>query len=227
MLAGFLEFLYLCETPAGFAGYIALRPTKGDFVARKKSIKYSTTAFNREVDKIINFLATATAGRTDEHITWMYNYAIIRLYKEFESLMLDVLVGAVNNDTSTLSATTDVVFPKHLTDEVCEFLITGTGYFDFKGRSGLIRTLKSFVPDAHYLVTTVKKTAYTSTLDKLSALRNFAAHESEVSKRAALEAIGAKRLSSSGAWLKKQNRFAEIANSLKALSTELHCLAPF
>lgn len=196
-------------------------------MARKKSIKYSTTAFNAEVDKIINFLAAATAGQTDEHITWMHNYAIIRLYKEFESLMLDVLVGAVNNDTSTLSATTDVVFPKHLTDEVCEFLITGTGYFDFKGRSGLIRTLKSFVPDAHYLVTTVKKATYTNTLDKLSALRNFAAHESEVSKRAALEAIGAERLSSSGAWLKKQNRFTAIANSLKALSTELHGLAPF
>ena len=112
-------------------------------------------------------------------------------------------------------------------DEVCEFLITGTGYFDFKGRSGLIRTLKSFVPDAHYLVTTVKKATYTNTLDKLSALRNFAAHESEVSKRAALEAIGAERLSSSGAWLKKQNRFTAIANSLKALSTELHGLAPF
>lgn len=196
-------------------------------MGRKKSIKSSTTAFNSEVDKIVNFLDSATVGQTDEHITWMHNYAIIRLYKEFESLMLDVLVAAVNNDTSTLSATTDVVFPKHLTDEVCEFLITGTGYFDFKGRSGLIKTLKSFVPDTHYLVTTVKKTIYTSPLDKLSALRNFAAHESDVSKRAALEAIGAARLSSSGAWLKKQSRFKEIADSLKALSTELHGLAPF
>lgn len=194
---------------------------------RKKSIKSSANDFNSEVNKIINFIAAVSVGQSEEHVTWLYNYAIIRLYKAFEALMLDVLVGAVNNDTSTLAATTDVEFPKHLTDEVCEFLITGTGYFDFKGRSGLIRTLKSFVPDTHYLVVTVKKGIYKDVLEKLSSLRNFAAHESQVSKRAALEAIGAERLSASGAWLKKQDRFIDIANRLKQLATEIHGAAPF
>ena len=173
------------------------------------------------------FLSTVKANQSEEHITWLHNYAVIRLYKEFEGLMLDVLVAAVNNDTSTLEATTDVKFPKHLTDEVCEFLITGTGYFDFKGRSGLIKTLKSFVPDAHYLVATVKKPTYTVALDQLSTLRNFAAHESQVSKRAALEAIGATKLAASGAWLKKRSRFDTMAQKLKALSSELHGLAPY
>lgn len=196
-------------------------------MARKKSIKLATADFNNEVDKITSFLTTATVGQSDEHISWLYNYAIIRLYKEFEGLMLDALVAAVNNDTATLEATTDVKFPKHLTDEVCEFLITGTGYFDFKGRSGLIKTLKSFVPDTHYLVVTVKKNTYKDSLERLTTLRNFAAHESQASKRAALEAIGGERISSSGSWLKRQNRFDHIANQLKALSTELNGLAPF
>lgn len=194
---------------------------------RKKSIKRATTDFNAEVDKILVFVSTVKATQSEEHITWLYNYAIIRLYKEFEGLMLDALVAAVNNDTSTLEATTDVRFPKHLTDEVCEFLITGTGYFDFKGRSGLIKTLKSFVPDAHYLVTTIRKTTYKAALDQLSTLRNFAAHESQVSKRAALDAIGATNLSSSGAWLKRQARFDTVAQKLKDLSLELHGLAPY
>ena len=196
-------------------------------MSRKKSIKLATTEFNKEVDKAISFLEIVSSGQSDEHITWLHNYAIIRLYKEFEGLMLDALVAAVNNDTSTLQATTDVKFPKHLTDEVCEFLITGTGYFDFKGRSGLIKTLKSFIPDQHYLVTTVKKTIYKEALEQLTTLRNFAAHESQASKRAALDAVNAKKLASSGAWLKRQNRFLSIANKLKALSTELHGLAPF
>lgn len=194
---------------------------------RKKSIKLATTEFNAEVDRILAFLTTVKVGQTEEHISWLYNYAIIRLYKEFEGLMLDALVAAVNNDISTLEETTDVRFPKHLTYEVCEFLITGTGYFDFKGRSGLIKTLKSFVPDAHYLVTTVKKPSYTNALNQLSALRNFAAHESQVSKRAALEAIKGKHLSSSGAWLKKQSRFENVAEKLKELAFELHGLAPY
>ncbi|AKJ68438.1 hypothetical protein ABW99_09635 [Pandoraea thiooxydans] len=194
---------------------------------RKKSIKLSAHDFNTEVDKISAFLSSVSMAQTDEHVTWLHNYAIIRLYKEFEGLMLDALVGAVNNDTSTLAATTDVEFPKHLTDEVCEFLITGTGYFDFKGRSGLIKTIKSFVPDTHYLVVIIKKPVYKVALERLATLRNFAAHESTPSKRAALEAIGAKRLSCSGAWLKRQERFSKIANNLKALATEIHVNAPY
>ncbi len=194
---------------------------------RKKSVKLSATDFCNRVDNINIFLATLSTGQSEEHVSWLHNYAIIKLYREFEGLMLDALVGAVNNDTSTIAATTDVQFPKHLTDEVCEFLITGTGYFDFKGRSGLIKTLKSFVPDTHYLVTVVKKSAYKSPLEQLTALRNFAAHESSASKRAALEAIGGKKIASSGAWLKKQGRFDSIASQLKALATDIKNAAPF
>jgi len=160
-------------------------------------------------------------------VSWLHNYAVIRLYREFEGLMLSTLIGAINNDTATLQETTGIEFPKHLTDEICEFLITGTGYFDFKGRSGLIKTIKSFVPEAHYLLTAVKKPAYRPALDQLSALRNFAAHESYPSKRAALEAIEGERIASSGAWLKRQGRFATLVASLKALATEIENAAPY
>lgn len=196
-------------------------------MSRKKSIKRSTTDFNKQVDEITAFLNTLSIGQSDEHVSWLHNYAIIRLYKLLEGLMLDALVGAVNNDTSTLAETTDVKFPKHLTDEVCEFLITGTGYFDFKGRSGLIKTLKSFVPENHYLVLTVKKSKYKDALDRLTTLRNFAAHESQSSKRAALDAINGSNLTSSGAWLKRQGRFNIIAIALKDLADDLHGQAPF
>ena len=64
------------------------------------------------------FLTKVSGGQTDEHISWLYSYAIIRLYREFESLVLDALVGAINNDTTTVSTTTGVKFPKHLSTEV-------------------------------------------------------------------------------------------------------------
>lgn len=96
---------------------------------KKKSIKRSANEFKAEADKILAFL-TASAGLGDEHVSWCHDLAIIRLYRAFESLMLDTLVGALNNDTSTLSTRTGFSFPKHLTDEVCRFLVTGRGYFD-------------------------------------------------------------------------------------------------
>ena len=194
---------------------------------RKKSVKLSAKQFKGEVDRICTFLVEASKNQTDEHVSWLHNYAIIRLYLEFESLMLDALVGAINNDTSTLETTTSVAFPKHLTDEVCKFLITGTGYFDFKGRDGLIKTLKSFVPDTHYLLEAVRKPVYKPALERLTTLRNFAAHESAASKRAAIAATGGTYLSSSGAWLKRQNRFNSIADQLKALAEELRGKAPY
>jgi hypothetical protein len=106
-------------------------------------------------------------------------------------------------------------------------MITGTGYFDFKGRSGLIKTLKAFIPETHYLLVTVKKPIYKDALEKLSTLRNFAAHESSSSKRAALEATGQTKISTSGAWLKRKGRFGAISASLKDLATEICNAAPY
>ena len=116
--------------------------------------------------------------------------------------MLEALVAAINNDTSTITATVGRQFPKHLTDEVCEFLIVGNGYFDFKGRDGLISLLKHFVPATHYLVVDVKKDTYKIAIQRLTTLRNLAAHESAPARKAAREATGAERLGSAGAWLK-------------------------
>jgi len=194
---------------------------------RKKSVKHSAQLFRTAADDIVTFVTTVSANQSDQNVSWLHSYAIIRLYREFESHVLDALVGAINNDTATVSATTGIDFPKHLTDEVCEFLITGTGYFDFKGRSGLIKTLKEFVPDNHYLVTIIKKAAYTDALERLSTLRNFAAHESAPSKKSALAAIGGLRIKSSGAWLKREGRFQAIVDGLKTLATEIENASPY
>ena len=141
--------------------------------------------------------------------------------------MLDALVGALNNDTSTLSIRTGFSFPKHLTDEVCRFLVTGRGYFDFKGRDGLIKALKQYLPDDHYLVEVVSKAGYRNSLDLLTAARNFAAHESQQSKTAFKKATNKDRVGAAGSWLKRQNRFRDIADMLKAMADEIHEAAPF
>ena len=160
-------------------------------------------------------------------MSWAYEYAILRLFREFERLMLNAIVGAINNDTATLAKRTGIRFPKHLTDEVCEFLIIGKGYFDFKGRDGLIKIMKDFVPDDHYLVTALKKNEYEPSLTQLFALRNYAAHDSAVAKRRAKEAVGKERMPDAGSWLKKQNRLKTIIDRRKELADEIHAGAPF
>jgi cupin superfamily acireductone dioxygenase involved in methionine salvage len=141
--------------------------------------------------------------------------------------MLEVLVGAVNSDTATLSTRTGIKFPKHLTDEVCEYLIVGDGYFDFKGREGLIKTIRKCVPDTHYLIGIVKADKYKEALERLSALRNYAAHDSMRSKEAARRAAGQAKIMSAGDWLCTQGRLADLIESCRAMAREIKEQAPF
>ncbi len=195
---------------------------------KKKSAKKAAATFKDHVEEIEGFLASiAAADLSDAHISWAHDYAVIRLYREFEDLMLNCLVAAINNDTEQLSATTGVSFPKHLTDEVCEYVIRGNGYFDFRGPDGLIQTVSRFLPGTHYLVTIIKNARYKDPLDRLSALRNFATHDSATAKRQAASVTGMLKLSSAGAWLKKQNRVAQLLTQLKALAADIETHAPY
>jgi hypothetical protein len=189
---------------------------------KKKSVKRAAQEFIDEVGKIEAYTAQPSV-----HPQWVCELAILRLYRGFERLMLHALVGAINNDTSTLSARTGIAFPKHLTDEVCEYLIVADGYFDFRGRDGLIKTLKGFVPDGHYLLATIKADKYRDTLERLSALRNYAAHDSAISKQRAREAVGQVKIQSAGLWLSKQGRFKTLAGKCHELAEDIKNAAPY
>ena len=194
---------------------------------RKKSLKTSARKFGDAAVEIETFLPNACDGLSKKQQSWCYDYAVIRLYRNFENLMLECLVGALNNDTGTLTEKTGFKFPDHLTDEVCEFIVTGNGYFDFRGRDGLIKVLGQYLPNDHYLITVVKKPKYKRAMEQLSALRNYAAHKSKHGKRQVLQAIDQKQLRSAGSWVKSQNRFPKLVNSLNELAKELEAAAPY
>ena len=194
---------------------------------KKKSIKRTAQVFRDQSDGVIAFAEDCRVKLGEKETSWAYSYAIIALYREFETLMKNALVGAINNDSSTTSATLGIVLPKHLSLEVCEFLVTGSGYFDFRGRDGLIKLLKQYVPKTHYLVQTVKQPVYKTPIDRLVALRNYATHSSQQAKKAALKAVGQDRIGTAGSWLKSGTRLSDLATSLRQLSTELEDLAPY
>lgn len=194
---------------------------------KKKSAKKAAQEFQALAKDLDAYCShSADAGLSDQEKTWLFEGSLIKLAAAFDRLMLNLLVAAINNETEKLSKTTGVKFPKHLTDEVCEFIVTGGGYFDYRGRDGLLRTLKSFLVEDHYLVKTVRKGTYKQTLNRFIALRNFAAHGSPQSKRAAREA-GGTNLSSAGAWLKRQQRFTTISEKLRQLAAEVESSAPY
>ena len=194
---------------------------------KKKSVRLCAEEFRDDADRLLDFCASSEQCLSDAQVSLAYDGAVINLYAAFEQLIIGALTGAINNDTSHLSATTGVKFPKHLTDEVCEFIIIGNGYFNFRGRDGLIGEIKKYVPRDHYLVRTIREQAYKTSLDRLCALRNYAAHHSGVSKKSALKSIDQTKMGSAGSWLKRQGRFQDLVKSLKKLSREIEADAPY
>ena len=198
-------------------------------MANKKNIGLSCANFKGEVDEIFKFLASTVNGQTDAHVYRLYDYAIVALYREFEMFILECLTAIINNDTKALSDNTGYNFPKHLTDEVCEYIIIGDRYFSFSGKGGLIRSLRKCLAKNHWLIELVKQKKYEEILDRLSALRNYAAHGSGKAKKDALETlppsptkqVPRKRINTSGTWLKRKGRFDEIANKLKKLADDI------
>lgn len=194
---------------------------------KKVSVRKCAVDFRANNDAIIEFVQRSQS-LSDQHQTWCHDQAIIMLYKEFENLVFEALIGAINNDTSnTIASVQELDLPKHLSRAVCEYLVIQDGYFDFKGRSGLIRILKKYLPDTHYLIQYIRDAKYRETIDKLFALRNFAAHNSLQSKKAVLKALGNRRIKSSGAWLKVQGRLKAIIADLNDLAEKIENSAPY
>lgn len=195
---------------------------------RKISVKRASLGFIKEVEAIERFLQIpAISSLATKNQAWCYDYAIIRTYHGFEELMLKTIIAAINISPATISHATGVLFPRHLSQNVCRYLVVGNGYFDFKGRDGLIGKLRRYLPENHPLVRLVKDETLKQSLERLSSLRNLAAHNSIQAKRAALKATGQQRLKSSGHWLLKHRRFFKIANDMKVFGTDLWRSAPF
>lgn len=194
---------------------------------KKKSVRKAATDFASSVDGLLHDCQDFEKKRlTDRQVTLVYDAAIIRLYASFEAFVLQCLVGAINNDTSLLSDQTGFDFPTHLSDEVCEYLVTNGGYFNFKGRDGLLRTLRQYLPSTHYVLEVIKDSSYKDDLDRLIALRNFAAHYSKQSKQASRKVVGVNH-ASAGSWLKKQDRFAKLGKHLKSVAHKVETRAPY
>jgi hypothetical protein len=195
-------------------------------VPKKKSIKLAAQRFTVAASAVMDYF-DKTSGLKEEYHDWCTDYAIIRLYREFENLMLDALSGAINNDAATISTTVGVDFPKHMNEDVCRYLIIGTGYFDFRGRDGLIKMARDYVPETHYLIAVLKDGQFKDSLEQLSALRNLAAHDSERAKEAARKAIGGDKIGSAGSWLRKQDRLKGLCDTLKQLAAKIEEKAPY
>jgi hypothetical protein len=143
------------------------------------------------------------------------------LYRYFERFNLRVMISCLNHDHKHVQERYSISLGKHINDDVCEFLITKGGFFDFKGREGLLRVYGECIGKDHAVTNVIRDGTYKVAIEQLCAIRNYAAHNSEQSKNAAKKAFAVKSISSAGECLKQKRRLDSIIVSLVALANEV------
>lgn len=173
-----------------------------------------------EINEYIDKCNTVFASEK-KYLSFCYENAIIMLYKSFERFALRSMISCLNHDHSHFQNKYRVRLGKHINDDVCEFLITKGGFFDFRGRSGLSKVLNDVIGSSHNIAKAFKQSKYKECIEQLCAIRNYAAHNSLQSKQKVMNVFNLKRISSAGSFLKQQRRFQNIADGLLELAEEV------
>ena len=179
--------------------------------------------FTEDLDRINSYVdrCKVVFKEEDLYLTYSYENAILMVYKSFEIFIERLLISCLNHDHSCFEEKYGITLGKHINDDVCEFLITKGGFFDFRGYSGLIKTLGDILGNNHRLITLFKGNDHKIYIEQLCAIRNYAAHNSKQSKKSAKKAFELQSISSAGSCLKQQSRFLTILTKLKELSDEV------
>lgn len=198
-------------------------------MANKVQLAKHVTRLNKDLDDAEEFVTAAEESdlRTHKlHMSYVYDAAILKTWVAFERFMLTCMTAAINHDSRTVSVKIGIELPVSLNKPVCEYLITGGGFFDIKGFGGLVEKTKKFLPNDHWLPRTLKReqngtSIYREQIDRLAAVRNFAAHESPQAKKRFRELTGRERMPTAGSWLKVGTRFKDITTALRKLAADL------
>lgn len=184
-------------------------------------------ASTQEIENIKNDMNSfCSVLKSEENLLSIsYDYAVIRLYKAFENFIFNIIVGDINQDSSQISDRFDVAFPKNLKKEICEFIVTKGNFFSLNGYGGLVNELNTYLGYGNDIYNVINKKKNKDTIMRLSALRNFAAHENSQSKKVVRTRLKIKRISSTGDWIRKQGRFEELANDVETIIKEIQATA--
>ena len=176
-----------------------------------------------EIDSYIRRCKDVFASPSDsKYLEYSYENGIIMLYKAFEYFIMRTIIACLNHDHTFFERKYKVRFGKHINIDICEFLLTNGGYFDFSGRDGMSKVLAQTIGKEHNIAKVFKKNDYKDIIIQLCALRNYAAHNSNQSKSAAMKALAlSNRIATPGKCLQQNRRFQKIMEGLRLLANDV------
>jgi hypothetical protein len=140
------------------------------------------------MDWYIDFLARTLEAqrviRTKVDKTEILESSIIRICALWEAFVEDELIDCLNLDSSKFSEYLKLDLPKHLSRSLCEAILIGSRYLDFKSVGDIKGFANKVLPDDVNPFRLIKTNPTAKRIDEVYVMRNYLSHYSSKAKRA-------------------------------------------
>jgi hypothetical protein len=155
---------------------------------------------------------------------------VVKITAIWEVLAEDLLTDCLTFDTTKYAKTKGSTYPKHPKRSLCQGLITGHGYFNFKTTEDLKFKARGILVEKYNPFNKITR-AMCKKIDEFYTLRQYIAHHSKTSKQKLLKMYKnkyqLKRFSEPGYFLlfrdqkTNQNRFVNYINIFFEISDDM------
>jgi len=152
---------------------------KSDLKKNHELFDESIERYRQFMEKIVNTQRVVSETQEKRDLA---ESVILRLSANWERFVDEHLVDCVNCDHSMLSEYFGTNIPANPGKDLCEALIFGAGYKDFRSVADLIRFSKKVLPETKNPFLLISKT-HRKRIDEVYKIRNYLSHYSAVAQR--------------------------------------------
>ena len=152
---------------------------KSDLRRNHEPFDAAVSRYRQFMDKIINAQRVVSTAQEKRDLA---ESVMLRLCANWESFIDEHLVDCVNCDHSQLGEYLGVSIPPNPTKDLCQALVFGDGYKDFRSFGELKGYTKKLLPDDSNPFLAVSA-AHTKKIDEVYRIRNYLSHYSSKARR--------------------------------------------
>jgi hypothetical protein len=153
---------------------------------RKSDLKKNHVPFDSALIRYRSFMKKVVDAQrvigTAEEKQDLAESVVLRLCAVWEQFVDEHIVDCVNCDPSKLGARFGVSLPTNPSKGLCQALIIGDRYLDFRSFSDLLGFCKRVLPDGSNPFDAISKT-HRKRMDEVYAIRNYLSHYSARARR--------------------------------------------
>ncbi len=148
---------------------------KSNLLHNHEPFDKSLARYRSFIDKIINAQRVIASAEEKRDLA---ESVLLRLCAHWEAFIDEHLVDCINRDHSKLSDFFGVSIPKHPSKDLCQALLYGDGYRDFRSFGDLKGFSKKVLPDNSNPFLQVSA-ANAKKIDEVYKIRNYLSHYSD------------------------------------------------